>query len=29
MGIMADETIDSKLKERQQWFYEHSDLAAK
>ncbi|MBN2797174.1 MAG: hypothetical protein JXR88_17310 [Clostridia bacterium] len=29
MGIMVDETIDNKLKERQQWFYEHSDLAAK
>lgn len=29
MGILTDETIDSKLHEKQQWFYEHSDLAAK
>lgn len=29
MGIMTDETIDNKLKEKQLWFYEHSDLAAK
>jgi len=29
MGVMIDETIDSKLREKQQWFYEHSDLAAK
>jgi len=29
MGFMLDETIDSKLREKQQWFYEHSDLASK
>ncbi|HPD99740.1 MAG TPA: hypothetical protein PLB83_00760 [Bacillota bacterium] len=29
MGVMLDETIDAKLKEKQLWFYEHSDLAAK
>ncbi|PKK88590.1 MAG: hypothetical protein CVV60_02810 [Tenericutes bacterium HGW-Tenericutes-5] len=29
MGFMLDETIDAKLKEKQLWFYEHSDLAAK
>lgn len=29
MGILTDETIDSRLHEKQQWFYEHSDLAAK
>jgi vacuolar-type H+-ATPase subunit E/Vma4 len=29
MGIMIDETIDGKLREKQLWFYEHSDLAAK
>ena len=28
MGVMLDETIDTKLSERQLWFYEHSDLAA-
>lgn len=28
MGVMLDETIDAKLKEKQLWFYEHSDLAA-
>jgi predicted phosphodiesterase len=29
MGVMLDETIDSRLREKQLWFYEHSDLAAK
>lgn len=29
MGFMLDETIDARLKEKQLWFYEHSDLAAK
>lgn len=29
MGIMLDETIDSRLREKQLWFYEHSDLASK
>ncbi|MDD4069173.1 MAG: hypothetical protein PHF05_01850 [Candidatus Izemoplasmatales bacterium] len=29
IGVLIDETIDNKLKEKQQWFYEHSDLAAK
>jgi hypothetical protein len=28
LGILIDETIDKKLKERELWFYEHSDLAA-
>jgi vacuolar-type H+-ATPase subunit E/Vma4 len=28
-GFMLDETIDSRLKEKRQWFYEHSELAAK
>jgi vacuolar-type H+-ATPase subunit E/Vma4 len=29
MGVMLDETIDARLREKQLWFYEHSDLAAK
>jgi len=29
MGIMLDETIDARLREKQIWFYEHSDLASK
>jgi vacuolar-type H+-ATPase subunit E/Vma4 len=29
MGIMLDETIDARLREKQLWFYEHSDLASK
>lgn len=28
-GLMVDETIDHRLDEKQKWFYEHSELAAK